>query len=308
MQAERAEDVLRDAAVKLLQCGQRQFRQIHALRLGGFDGVGDHFVGVTKRQAFFDQIVGQVGGGGVAFFDGGFHGRGVDGDAAFLLAGGGVELAADHFAEDAQGVFERVHGVKQGLFVFLVVFVVGQGLAFHEGDQTHQMADHAAGFAAGEFGHVGVFLLRHDGRAGGESVGNAHKAKVLAHPQNELFAQAADMHHAQAGGGGELDGEVAVTHRVQAVLADLRLAVCVHHAERAGYAFAVQRVGGAGQRGSAQRQAVGAAAHVLQAFGVTGKHFHVGQQVVRKAHRLGHLQVGEAGHDDFNVLFGHVHQ
>ena len=42
--------------------------------------------------------------------------------------------------------------------------------------------------------------------------------------------------------------------------------------------------------------------------GVTRKHFHVGQQVVRKAHGLGHLQVGEAVHDDLDVVLGHVHQ
>ncbi len=96
----------------------------------------------------------------------------------------------------------------------------------------------------------------------------SHKAKVLAHPQDQLFAQAADVHHAQAGGGGELDGKVAVAHGVQAVLADLRLALFVDHAQRARHPFAVQRVGGAGQRGAAQRQAVGAAAHVGQALGI----------------------------------------
>jgi hypothetical protein len=67
---------------------------------------------------------------------------------------------------------------------------------------------------------------------------------------------------AQAGRGGEFDGEVAVAHGVQAVLAH------AFHAQRGGHALAVQRVAGAGQRGGAQRQAVDAAAHVLQALGV----------------------------------------
>jgi hypothetical protein len=65
--------------------------------------------------------------------------------------------------------------------------------------------------------------------------------------------------------------------------------------------LAVQRVAGAGQRGGAQRQAVDALAHVGQALGVARKHLHIGQQVVAKAHRLRHLQVGEAGHHGVGV-------
>ena len=116
------------------------------------------------------------------------------------------------------------------------------------------------------------------------------------------------MHHAQRGSSGELDGEVAVAHAVQAVLADLRLAAGIDHAQGAGHALAVQGVGGAGQGRRAQGQAVGAAAHVGQALGVAGEHLHIGQQVVSKAHRLGHLQVGEAGQDDFHVFLGHINQ
>ncbi|OBQ32014.1 MAG: hypothetical protein AN485_22620, partial [Anabaena sp. MDT14b] len=163
-------------------------------------------------------------------------------------------------------------------------------------------------FATRELRHVRIFLLRHDGTAGGETVGNAHKTEVLAHPQNQLFTEAADVHHAQAGRSGEFDGEVAVAHAVQAVLANLCVAVFVDHAQGAGYAFAVQRVGGARQSCRAQRQAVGAAAHVAHALGIPTEHLDIGQQMVRKAHRLGHLQVGEARHDDFDVLLSHLDQ
>jgi hypothetical protein len=114
------------------------------------------------------------------------------------------------------------------------------------------VAHHAAGLAARQFGHVGVLLLRHDRAAGGEAVGDLDEAEVLAHPQDQLFGQAADVHHGQRGGGAELDGEVAVAHRVQAVLAH------AVHAQGARHALAVQRVAGAGQRGGAQRQAVDA--------------------------------------------------
>ena len=91
-------------------------------------------------------------------------------------------MPADHLAEDSQGVFESVHGVEQRFFVLLIVFVVRQRLAFHERDESHEVAHHTACFATRQFGYVGVFLLRHDGTARGETVGNFHEAKVLAHP------------------------------------------------------------------------------------------------------------------------------
>ena len=108
-------------------------------------------------------------------------------------------MTANHVAKNAQGVFERVDRVKQGLFVFLVVFVVGQGLAFHQCQQTHQVTNHTTCFATRELRHVGIFLLRHDGTAGGEAIRQFDKPKVLAHPQNQFFTQAADVHHTNAG-------------------------------------------------------------------------------------------------------------
>ena len=190
----------------------------------------------------------------------------------------------------------------------MVVFVVGQWLRFHQGDQAHQVADHAPGFAACQFGYVRVFFLRHDGRAGGEAVSNLYEAEVLAHPDDEFFAQSTDVQHAQRGRRRELDGEIAVADRVQTVLTDLRRAVRVHHAQRAGHAFAVQRIRGACQRRRAQWQAVGACTHFQQTFLVTRKHFHISQQMVSKAHRLRDLQMREAGHDGLRVMRGHFNQ
>jgi len=88
-------------------------------------------------------------------------------------------------------------------------------------------------------GTSGIFFLRHDGRTGGEAVSDLYEAKVLAHPNDEFFRQAADVHHAKCGGRCELDGEVAVAHRVQAVLAQLRLALCIDHAQTSRHACTV---------------------------------------------------------------------
>ena len=114
------------------------------------------------------------------------------------------------------------------------------------------------------------------------------------------------MHHNQARRRCEFNGEVAVAHRVKAVLAYLGFAMLVHHVQSTGHASPIKRVGGARQGGRAQRQAVDSFAHVGQAFSVSRQHFHIGQQVVSKTHGLGYLQVGKARKNDVYVAFSHV--
>jgi hypothetical protein len=49
-----------------LQHGQRQFLTGRLCAVAAFDGMGDGFVGVAKRQALSSGVVGQISGGGVA--------------------------------------------------------------------------------------------------------------------------------------------------------------------------------------------------------------------------------------------------
>jgi len=108
--------------------------------------------------------------------------------------------------------------------------------------------------------------------------------------------------HQQRRGGAELDGEVAVADGVERVEADLV------EAELRSDELAVDRVAGAGQRRRAQRQAVDALAAVFEPFGVAPAHLVIGHQVVAESHRLGDLEVGEAGHRRAGVGFGDVQQ
>jgi hypothetical protein len=136
-----------------------------------------------------------------------------------------------------------------------------------------------------QFRHVRVLLLRHDRRAGAEAVGDLDEADARAHPHDQFFRQAADVHHQQRAGGGEFDGEVAVGYGIQRVLAD------AFEAELFGDVFAVDRVGRAGQRGGAERQAGNALAAIDEALGIAAEHFEVGQHVVAEGDRLGDLCV-----------------
>jgi hypothetical protein len=110
------------------------------------------------------------------------------------------------------------------------------------------------------------------------------------------------MHHHQAAGGDRLDGEVAVADRIEGVLGHRR------EAELLGDVMAVERIHGAGQCGAAQGQHVGALAGIEQARLVAQHLFAPGQHVVAEGHRLGDLEMGEAGHDAVGFALGEIEQ
>ncbi len=110
------------------------------------------------------------------------------------------------------------------------------------------------------------------------------------------------MHHRHGGGGAEFDGEVAIGDAVQ------RVAGNRFETQQLAGDFPLDRVGGAGQCGRAERHAVGALAAVDQALVVAAEHLEPGQQVMAEGHRLGGLQVGEAGHDGVGFGLGETQQ
>ena len=245
---------------------------------------------IAEGHPLFHQIIGQVGGCGESLHYRGAHRVRLD------------RHPAQHVGVDRQRVVQGVDGVEQGFLVFLVVLVVRQRLALHQGQERDQMAVDPTGLAAHQFGHVGVFLLRHDGGPGAEAVGEVDEAEARTHPQDQFFRQARQMRHHQRGCGRKLDREVAVGDGVERVFAH-RV-----EAELVGDELAVDRVAGARQRGSAQRQPVDATAAVGHALGVARQHFKVGQQVVAEGDRLRHLQVGEARHHGVGVRLGQIDQ
>ena len=279
-------DVFTDFLREALQNVERKFFKT-AVAVGGFaDGLADDVVSRTEGNAVTNEVVGKVGCGGETRLAGLEHHVG----ARFN--------ARHHVAEGAKGILHRVDRVEDRFLVFLEVLVVGKGRALHEREHRNEVAVDATRLAAGGFRNVRVLLLRHDGTPRREAVGKLDEGEALAHPGDEFFRKTRDVHHQNRRGGAEFDREVAVGNGVERILSN------GFKTEELGRVFAVDRIGGAGESGGAQRAAVDAAAHVEEAFAVTFEHFDVGEHVVTEGHGLGDLHVGEARHDDVAAALG----
>ena len=110
------------------------------------------------------------------------------------------------------------------------------------------------------------------------------------------------MHHGQGGGGRELDGEVAVAHRVE------RIGGHTLETELPGGEGPVDGEGRARQGGGAERHLIDSAAAVQEAVAVTQQHLEPSQQVMAKTDGLRRLQMGVARHDRFAVALREIEQ
>src|SRR5688572_13090058 len=164
------------------------------------------------------------------------------------------------------------------------------------------MTEDPRALAAHQLRHIGIFLLRHDRRAGAIRIRQAHEAEARARPQDELLGEARQVHHQDRGGATEFDREVPVGHGVERVLAQAL------EAELPCHALAIDREAGAGERGGAEGQPIDPAPHLHEPFTVALEHLHIRHQVMAEGDGLRHLQMGEARHDQRGVALGLVHQ
>ena len=254
------------------QLGQRAV----AVERGPHQAADDR-VGLPEGHPLLDEVLGQVGGR---------RGRRVGG----RLHAVEVEAERGHQpAHRGEGQGDLVHGVEQRLLVLLEISVVGEGQALQRGQEAGEVTDQAAGLAAGQLGDVGVLLLREHRAAGGVGVGEAGEAELLGGPQDDLLADPAEVDADQGQREQGLRHEVAVGHRVQAVLEARREPEVLGHAGR------VEGQRGSGQRARAQRRHVETPAAVDQPVDVAGQGPAVGQEVVGQADGLRPLEVRVAG-------------
>ena len=253
-----------------------------------FDAVqyqfADDFMGITERNALFYQPVCCVCCVGEAAFCRLQH---------FFFSDG---HGCDHVCEYGYAHFYGVDGVKQTFLVFLHIFVVCQRQTFHGCQKLHQVAVNTACFAADQFCHIGVLFLGHDAGACGVCIAQFHEMEFMAAPEDDFFAETAQVHHQDGQCGSQFDGKVTVGNAVHGVHCD------GGEAQFFRYEISVQRVCGSCQRAAAQRHYVCTFVCIAQAFIVAFEHFHISQQVVRQCHRLCALQVGIAGQDGFCVI------
>ena len=236
-------------------------------------------MGAAEGHALLDQPLGHVGGQGESL--GGELGH------ALVVQGHGGGHPGHGGQEDRQGV----DGVEDRLLVLLQVTGVGQGQALEGGQQPGQVADEPPGLAPGQFRHVRVLLLGHDRGAGGVGVVQGGEAELLGGPDDDLLAQAGEVHGGHGQDEGQLGDDVARAGAVDGVLHRRR------EAQVGGHRVGIQAERAARQGARAVGGHRGARVPVLQALHVAHERPGVGQQVVGHQDRLGVLEVGAPGHD-----------
>lgn len=214
-----------------LQVGEREFVERFARAFGQRHHRAHHVMGFAERHAFLHEVISEVGREQRGIARGGQAGEGIH---------AGVQ---QHGAHQPHASAHGVGGVEQSFLVLLQIAIVGHGQPLEQREQRHEVAIHAPGLAARQLGHVGIFLLRHERRAGGVGVGDLDEVELRAGPENHVLREPRQMHGEHRTGGAEFDGEIAVAHGVHGVLRDLNLAIGVHEAKQLGDKHAIKLQG-----------------------------------------------------------------
>ena len=195
-----------------------------------------------------------------------------------------------------------MRGVHEAFLVLLQIPVVGKGQALDHCEQGHESSVHPAGLAAHEFGNVRVLLLGHDGGACGIAVGQLHEAEVGVGPEDDFLAKAREVGHDEGAVEKGFEHKVPVRDSVHGIGVDAAKAHFLCHRGR------IQGVGCAGKGCSTKGRDAHALQRILDALVVPLEHEGIGKEVVRKAHRLGWLQMGAARQDVLSVILGPCHK
>ena len=284
-------DAAIDAVIDELEILDGQALEPASLLLGHGNDLPGNVMGVAERDVeLAHQPVGHIGGGGEAGGGRGMH---------VVAVGLHVRNHAGH-GRQRQG--EGVERIEGDFLVFLHVLGIGERQALHYHKQRVERSQDAPDLGAHQFGGVRIALLRHDRGAGGELVRELDEAELGRRPDHHFLGKARQMHGADRAGREGLENEITVRDGVERICGGPVKAQCGR-----GH-VAIDRVGGAGQGRRSERAFIEARARILKPSGIAAEHFDIGQQMMAEGHRLGILQMGEAGQDGFGLLLGAGHQ
>ena len=106
-------------------------------------------VGLAKRDALRDEVVGEFSGVGVSPSCGDSSALAVD------------DESVEHRWNHAKTQREMLHRVEEWFFVLLQIFVVCEGEALEHGENVDEVGDLPSSLASNQFERIRIFLLRH---------------------------------------------------------------------------------------------------------------------------------------------------
>ena len=146
-----------------------------------------------------------------------------------------------------------------------------------------------AHLGADQFGCIGIFLLRHDRRAGREPIGQRNKAELGRGPYHQLFGKPRLRCMAQI----EAEDRNS-SAKSRSLTASSEFAAGRSKPSASAVICPVDGEGRSGQRRRPQGGFIHARARIADTGQVTAKHLDIGHHVVAPCHRLRGLQMGKA--------------
>ena len=254
------------------------------------DGLADHLVRLAERHSAANQICGarqrvhESAAGGL------LHARVVEGHACHEA---GRYL---HHARHLLG------GGEDRLLRLLHVLVVGQRKSLHRDEQRRRVGEDPGRLAANQLQRIRILLLRHGAAAGRELLRQLHEAELGGREQNRLLRPTAQMQRNRRQRLHELDGEIAIAGRVNAV-GGRRIEL-----QRLRDTCAIERQDRPSHCSRAQRTLIQPLAAIGQPSQVAQEHLDVRQQPMRHQHWFGTLQMRVRRHRGIAGLLRLVHE
>ena len=173
---------VRYAGFHLLHHVERQFGKLASALFRERDDAPGCVMGRTERHAeLTNKPVGDVC-------------RGWETIAQCRAHGLGIRLeVVDHAGHCGDREAQAIRRIKGRFLVLLHIFSIGKRKPFHYDCKSHEGTKYSTRLRARQFGGVGIPLLRHNRRAGGEGVRETDEGELRGSPYHELLREAREV-------------------------------------------------------------------------------------------------------------------